>query len=111
MSPWNLTASSPDQSSTQVLYPDYATTAAILEEMGLPEDFQCQPSGLVRHTHRQTDSEDIYFVANALPETLEVPPEQLKTIRGIAEALHVYLNGVAVPVPEVTVHTPMLIHG
>jgi len=44
------------------LYPDYATTAAVLEQMGVPPDFQSD--GPIRYGHRLTDAEDIYFIAN-----------------------------------------------
>jgi hypothetical protein len=67
----NNAASSTDPPSAPVLYPDYATTAAVLAEMGIPEDFQSQPDGLIRFTHRQSDSEDIYFLANTSNVRLE----------------------------------------
>ena len=44
------------------LYPDYASTAAVLEAMKVPPDFHSD--GPIRHGHRRTGSEDIYFVAN-----------------------------------------------
>jgi hypothetical protein len=44
------------------LYPDYAITAALLEQMNIPQDFQSD--GPLRYGHRRTGSEDIYFVAN-----------------------------------------------
>ena len=44
------------------LYPAYATTAAVLEDMHLPPDFQTD--GPIRHAHRQTADRDIYFIAN-----------------------------------------------
>ncbi len=55
------------------LYPDYATTAAVLAEMGVPEDFRCaaQADGSIRFTHRETDREDIYFLANTTKMPLE----------------------------------------
>ena len=43
-------------------YPPYDTTADMLREMGVTEDFVC--SGPVRYTHRSTDDREIYFVAN-----------------------------------------------
>jgi len=43
-------------------YPPYDTTADILREMGVLEDFVS--SGPVRYTHRSTDNREIYFVAN-----------------------------------------------
>jgi hypothetical protein len=51
------------------LYPDYATTAAVLEEMNVPEDFTS--SGPVRFTHRETVSTDIYFLANTSNQKIE----------------------------------------
>lgn len=44
------------------LYPDYAATSALLKSMGVAEDFESD--GPIRYTHRRTESEDIYFVAN-----------------------------------------------
>ena len=44
------------------LYPDYDTTASILREMGIPEDFESD--GSVRYTHQLIPSGDIYFVSN-----------------------------------------------
>ena len=62
MAPWNLTASSSAEPFAPALYPDYSTTAAVLAEMGVQEDFQTD--GPVRFTHRETDEGDIYFLAN-----------------------------------------------
>jgi hypothetical protein len=55
------------------LYPEYETTRRILTEMGVPEDFQVQsPSeGLVRFTHRKTEDQDLYFLANTSNAKLE----------------------------------------
>jgi len=61
MSPWRLAART-SAAPVQALFPNYATTAAVLERMGAPEDFACD--GPVRFTHRETDDRDIYFVAN-----------------------------------------------
>ncbi len=48
-------------------YPDYATTAALLKNAGIPEDFH---SALpLRFTHRRTATDDIYFVANPADKT------------------------------------------
>ena len=63
MSPWNLRASAPMAPS---LYPDYASTAAVLADMGVPEDFLADAP--LRYTHRRTAREDIYFVANTTAE-------------------------------------------
>lgn len=61
MAPWNLKASSGSTASAE-LYPNYATTAAILDEMQVAEDFQSD--GPVRYGHRRTHDRDIYFVSN-----------------------------------------------
>jgi hypothetical protein len=53
----------------QVLFPNYATTAAVLERMGVLEDFTSD--GPVRFTHRETDDKDIYFVANTSDAKVE----------------------------------------
>jgi hypothetical protein len=51
-----------DQAPAPALYPSYAATAAVLADMGVPEDFQTD--GPVRFTHRETRERDIYFLAN-----------------------------------------------
>ena len=51
------------------LYPDYTTTAAVLEDMGVPEDFKSD--GPVRYGHRRTGAEDIYFIANTTNDKVE----------------------------------------
>ena len=61
MAPWSLSGA-PAATRAKGLYPDYATTAEVLEKMGVPEDFTSD--GPVRYTHRQTDDADIYFIAN-----------------------------------------------
>jgi len=60
MAPWHLKESA--ATTAAELYPDYATTTVVLEEMGVPHDFQSD--GPIRFTHRQTDDRHIYFVAN-----------------------------------------------
>ena len=67
MAPWHLTKSAAPPNVE--LYPDYATTAAVLEEMGVPEDFHSD--GPVRFTHRRTDERDIYFVANTASQIVK----------------------------------------
>ena len=60
----------PDAATPNVeLYPDYATTAAVLEDMGVPEDLHSD--GPVRFTHRRTDERDIYFVANTASQKVK----------------------------------------
>ena len=44
------------------LYPSYGLTAALLQEMGVAEDFTA--TGPVRYGHRRTGDRDIYFVSN-----------------------------------------------
>ena len=51
-----------EQSGTQLLYPSYDLTAAILKQMGVKEDFTA--TGPVRYGHRRTEDRDIYFVSN-----------------------------------------------
>lgn len=60
MAPWRLKRGTAPTDTG--LYPSYAETAAILEAMNVPQDFQSD--GPVRFTHRQTPSADIYFIAN-----------------------------------------------
>lgn len=67
MAPWMLKAST--STCTTNLYPEYAATAALLEKMGVPEDFQSD--GPVRYGHRRTDAEDIYFIANTTNKKVE----------------------------------------
>lgn len=57
------------QPETLQLYPQYETTAAVLEKMGIPEDFQSD--GPIRYGHRRTDTEEIYFVANTTDKRVE----------------------------------------
>ena len=44
------------------LYPPYAYTAAILQQMNVPVDFES--SEAIRYTHRTMDDCDLYFVSN-----------------------------------------------
>ena len=57
MGPWNL-GGQPSPS----LYPSYDLTAALLQEMGVKEDFTASAS--VRYGHRCTEDRDIYYVSN-----------------------------------------------
>jgi hypothetical protein len=48
--------------------------SSLLEQMGVPQDFRfrTQPAGItLRYTHRTLEDRDIYFVANAEPQTVE----------------------------------------
>jgi hypothetical protein len=51
------------------LYPDYDNTAALLEQMGVGEDFSA--TGPVRYTHRCTTARDIYFVSNRTDQQIQ----------------------------------------
>ena len=44
------------------LYPDYDSTASILREMGIQEDFESNDS--IRYTHHVLEFGDLYFVSN-----------------------------------------------
>lgn len=55
---------SPDSS----LYPEYEPTAALLQEMGITEDFSSP--GAIRYTHRIMADKDIYFVSNRTDQPL-----------------------------------------
>ncbi len=44
------------------LFPEYAVTAQLLQDMGLAADFET--AAPVRYTHRTSDNQDIYFVSN-----------------------------------------------
>jgi hypothetical protein len=67
MAPWNLRKT--EVTAAAELYPEYATTAALLEDMKVPQDFQSD--GPVRYTHRRTASEDIYFIASTANKKVE----------------------------------------
>lgn len=62
---------SPAAQTMDNLYPGYPDTAAILKELGVPEDFISSNHSL-RFIHRRTEREDIYFVANRTAETQQV---------------------------------------
>ncbi len=55
------------QAKASELYPDYATTAKLLSDMGLPPDFDTD--GNLRHIHRRDGGADFYFIANRNGET------------------------------------------
>jgi len=67
MGPWNLKAT--PAATDAVLYPEYATTAAVLDAMDVAQDFQSD--GPVRYGHRRTDAQDIYFIANTSNEKVQ----------------------------------------
>ena len=64
--PWHL---KPTQTVFPDLYPEYSATAALLEKQGVPPDFESGEA--IRFIHRRTEEADIYFVASALPESVE----------------------------------------
>jgi hypothetical protein len=45
------------------IFPSYRIAAEVLAQLGLVEDF-ASPSGKLRYIHRETETADIYFVAN-----------------------------------------------
>ena len=53
-------------------YPSYATTADLLQDIGISEDFTADNAS-IRFTHRRTADNDIYFLANTsnTPLTLD----------------------------------------
>jgi hypothetical protein len=51
------------------LYPDYETTSSVMKQLGVSEDFVS--TGPVRYTHRSTDEQEIYFVANRSGKTIQ----------------------------------------
>ncbi|AWO01984.1 glycosyl hydrolase [Chitinophaga alhagiae] len=79
-----------------LLYPDYAATAAILQETGLMEDFTS--AGPVRCTHRTMPGRDIYFVANRTDQPLQTDCI-FRTTQG-APSLWDPLTGDIRPLPE-----------
>jgi hypothetical protein len=52
-------------------YPTYDRTATVLSELGFVEDFTASEHS-VRYTHRRTDGQDIYFVANRSDKAIAV---------------------------------------
>ncbi|MCP4314037.1 MAG: glycosyl hydrolase, partial [Bacteroidetes bacterium] len=51
------------------LYPGYNTTARLMKQMGVSEDFTC--TGPVRYTHRTTGLQEIYFVSNRSGDAIQ----------------------------------------
>jgi len=52
------------------LYPPYGYTANILDQMGVPVDFESP--GQIRYTHRTMDGCEVYFVANRTDQPVTV---------------------------------------
>jgi len=55
--------------SSNALYPTYDSTAAVLKDMGVSEDFSA--TGPVRCGHRRTKTREIYFVSNRTDKPLQ----------------------------------------
>lgn len=51
------------------LYPSYDATSSLLKRMGIGADFES--SGPVRSTHRSTDEEETYFIANRSDQVVQ----------------------------------------
>ncbi|TWU38367.1 glycosyl hydrolase [Novipirellula artificiosorum] len=64
-------------------YPDYASTATILDSFGLAEDFASDHP--VRFIHRRDSQRDIYFVANQTSETIH-PTMKFRTLANAGKA-------------------------
>jgi len=67
--PGSLKASKTTASDVADLYQDYETTAAVLRDMGIDEDFTS--TGPVRYGHRATKDKDMYFVSNTSDELVK----------------------------------------
>jgi hypothetical protein len=52
------------------LYPDYTSTASVLKQMGVSEDFTA--TGPVRYGHRRTEMREIYFLSNKSDRQIQV---------------------------------------
>lgn len=55
--------------SSRLLYTSYESTATVLKDMGVDEDFTA--TGPVRYGHRRTKERDIYFLANRSSKPLQ----------------------------------------
>jgi hypothetical protein len=71
------------------LYPTYNLTAAILQQMGVQQDFTA--NGQLRYTHRTTADADIYFVSNRTDEVVSTEAV-FRTVKG-APQLWDAING------------------
>jgi hypothetical protein len=61
----------PEAGGEDAFYPTYDRTAIVLGEVGLVEDFTASENS-IRFTHRRTDSQDIYFLANRTDEAITI---------------------------------------
>ena len=62
MLPWGRPSPSDAEQDVQPLYPHYDALARVLQNAGVPPDFEAD--GPIRYTHRTTGDTEIYFVAN-----------------------------------------------
>ncbi len=62
--------SGPADTLTEVLYPEYSVTAALLGKLGVRPDFISVP-GSLRYTHRSLPGREIYFVSNRTAAAVE----------------------------------------
>ena len=69
MAPWGELQPAMSAATPPPPYADYATTARVLAERGVPPDFESDAP--LRYIHRRVDDMEIYFVANPSPERLE----------------------------------------
>lgn len=90
--PWHL-GSAP---AAFDLYPDYAATAQILAELGVPPDFET--TGGVRYIHRREEQADIYFVGNRSSSPLAV--DCTFRVAGLEPELWDPVTGQRCPLPE-----------
>jgi hypothetical protein len=79
---------------TTALYPEYEATAAVLRVMGISKDFQAD--GPIRYGHRQTEKEEIYFIANTTGKKVDATctfrvaqgaPQLWDAVTGVIRAL------------------------
>ncbi len=82
------------------LYPSYESTAAILRQMHVGEDFHS--NGALRYTHRTAEDYDIYFVANKTGNDLQTTAT-FRSTKGRPE-LWDPITGETRTLPEFTPH-------
>jgi len=92
-------SSNPAEQGTD-LYPDYAITADLLKQKGIPQDFSA--SGPVRFIHRQTEELDIYFVSNRSDKAIDVEGS-FRVQSGRPELWHP-VTGQSRPLQNFTIH-------
>ncbi len=67
MAPWGDVEEGPGTTDTT---PDISIPSRVLEKMGVPPDFRCDPNGL-RYIHKCLGETDVYFVSNPQPREVE----------------------------------------